>query len=1078
LSTATTYRACPACQARILHETVHCPNCGHDVSDLPWREGDPYVGVVLEGRYAIDGLLGIGGMGRVYRATQTSLGKPFAIKILHPHLTDDPDSRARFAAEAHNAASLNHPNVVSVVDYGRSKEGITYIVMEYVEGQTLEAIVHEQYPLPRERVMDLCLQILSALGEAHGLGILHRDLKPENIIVQQLRTHGEVLKVLDFGIAKLMEQNDARPGLTGRGMVCGTPEYMSPEQARGLTLDARSDLYAVGIILYQLLTGSLPFQADSPVDLLHMQIHQPPQPPHLVAGRAPDVLDDICLKAIAKERETRFSSAAEFRDALVGATPSVSAARTSCSSCGAPLSSTDRFCSSCGTPVTARPRAAPSGGARRRQTRLSHTALTAGGRERTAEMIVRAFPLPLAGRDPLIHAARGRFAEPANGLVTQILRGSPGSGRTRLVEEMLTLAEGAGWRTYFVGAEPSGAAPPLWPIRHVIAEVLGVDPITVTTQELGRASNLVGLAREALPGLAELFGLGGPVHGSEYAVRRRECFASVVQTLAAAGRGAPLVLAFDDVDLYDGASRQVVQRLARARAPSSVLVLATSSEQDLAWLNGPVLDISALDAESVRALVQEVVEAINPTSSLPAVLAERAPISPLRLELQLRLLAQGASLPARDDEAALVHARLALLEPMEHAIVEVGSVLGERFAESDLVHVLHALPEGITTPTLEGALQRLHAMGMLTLAGRGERSFAHRHVRDLVYASVSPARKQLLHRLAAHHALAAKLDITVQAMHLLKCGDPEVVEILVDAAERATRAFDDRKAINLLRAARRAFNARTSTASTPARRDHEITSRVVETLRFTGNAEDAVALAMQALAAGPDDDVAVDLSRSLARALAALGRPAEALPHFQAALAGFIATGQREEILTTYAELGQAYARSGDPTRGVAELTEGLDLMTFGEGPRADVGVSMWRYLLSLVDLEFARGNLREARTWCEHAIFQAELRREELGVLRTHARMADMLRALDQGTLAESHLGRALDESRYLGDRLTTAELLLSRGDLRLRRGHVAEARHCYDEAERLALVVDWRDGLARAHDALARMDAASHRA
>jgi serine/threonine-protein kinase len=508
-----------------------------------------------------------------------------------------------------------------------------------------------------------------------------------------------------------------------------------------------------------------------------------------------------------------------------------------------------------------------------------------------------------------------------------------------------------------------------------------------------------------------------------------------------------------------------------------VLVLATSAEQDLAWLNGPVLDIPALDADDVRALVQEVVATVNPTSTLPATLAERAPISPLRLELQLRLLAHGAPLPPRDDEAGLVHARLALLEPVEHAVVEIGSVLGERFSESDLVHVLHALPEGIVTSALEAALQHLHAMGMLIIAGRGERSFAHRHVRDLVYGTLSAPRRQLLHRLAAHHTLAAKLDLTVQAMHLLKCGDPEVVEILVDAAERATRAFDDRKAVNLLRAARRAFSARAAASrGANARRDHEITSRVVETLRFTGNAEDAVALASEALAAHPDDDLVVALERSLARALAVLGRPQDAVPHFQAALAGYIAAGHREDILTTYAELGQAYARSGDPSRGVAELTEGLDLVTFGEGPRAEVGVSMWRYLLALADLEFARGNLREARTWGEHAVFQAELRREELGILRTHARMADILRALTQGALAENHLGRALEEARYLGDRLTTAELLLARGDLRLRRGHLAEARHCYDEAERLALVVDWRDGLARAHDSLARTDRQSH--
>src|SRR5690606_16812062 len=136
---------------------------------------------------------GIGAMGRVYRAEQAALRKPFAIKILSPQLTNDPDSQARFANEAHNAASLNHPNVVSVVDYGRTRDGITYLVMEYIEGRSLEQIIYDEFPLARERIADLTLQILAALTEAHGLGILHRDLKPENILIQSLRTRGELL---------------------------------------------------------------------------------------------------------------------------------------------------------------------------------------------------------------------------------------------------------------------------------------------------------------------------------------------------------------------------------------------------------------------------------------------------------------------------------------------------------------------------------------------------------------------------------------------------------------------------------------------------------------------------------------------------------------------------------------------------------------------------------------------------------------------------------------------------------------------------------------------------------------------
>jgi serine/threonine protein kinase len=237
------HKICPQCDARVLGEHRFCPSCGSDLTAVAAHDGDPYVGVVIEDRYRIEELLGIGAMGRVYRAEQTTLRKPFAIKILSPQLTNDPDSQVRFANEAHNCASLNHPNVVSVVDYGRTRDGITYLVMEYIEGRSLEQIIYDEFPLARERIGDLTLQILAALAEAHGLGILHRDLKPENILVQSLRTRGELLKVLDFGIAKLMDDAPnarARPGLTSQGVVCGTPEYMSPEQACGLNLDQRT----------------------------------------------------------------------------------------------------------------------------------------------------------------------------------------------------------------------------------------------------------------------------------------------------------------------------------------------------------------------------------------------------------------------------------------------------------------------------------------------------------------------------------------------------------------------------------------------------------------------------------------------------------------------------------------------------------------------------------------------------------------------------------------------------------------------------------------------------------------------
>ncbi|MBL4688574.1 MAG: serine/threonine protein kinase, partial [Nannocystaceae bacterium] len=159
-------------------DALYCQGCGADIRSVEAAGDDPYLGLIIADKYRVEALIGVGAMGRVYKARQTTLGKPFAVKILAPHLMNDETSAARFAAEAHNCASLNHPNVVSVVDYGRTDEGVTYIAMEFIEGRSLEDLIAEQFPLSRERVVDLALQMLAALSEAHGLGILHRDLKP------------------------------------------------------------------------------------------------------------------------------------------------------------------------------------------------------------------------------------------------------------------------------------------------------------------------------------------------------------------------------------------------------------------------------------------------------------------------------------------------------------------------------------------------------------------------------------------------------------------------------------------------------------------------------------------------------------------------------------------------------------------------------------------------------------------------------------------------------------------------------------------------------------------------------------
>ncbi|MBX7101441.1 MAG: serine/threonine protein kinase [Myxococcaceae bacterium] len=265
-------------------------------------------------------MIGEGGMGKVYKATQLMLDKPVVLKVLRQALLSDERTVARFQREAKAASRLNHPNSISILDYGQGEDGALYIAMEYVAGKDLHHILSREWPLPEARVARIVGQVLSALSDAHGAGVIHRDLKPENIMVEQRRGEPDFVKVLDFGIAKIMDTpaGDEGPALTRAGFVCGTPEYMSPEQARGAALDHRSDLYAVGVILYQLVSGLLPFDSDSAVGFATKHLtEQPPLP----SRRRPDAkispaMERLVMKALSKNPADRPQTAEQFRAEL------------------------------------------------------------------------------------------------------------------------------------------------------------------------------------------------------------------------------------------------------------------------------------------------------------------------------------------------------------------------------------------------------------------------------------------------------------------------------------------------------------------------------------------------------------------------------------------------------------------------------------------------------------------------------------------------------------------------------------------------------------------------------------------
>jgi eukaryotic-like serine/threonine-protein kinase len=315
---------CPACGRESAFGARFCAACGFrfgqgegeaaDARDV----ADPLIDRVIADRYRIVELIGRGGMGVVYRVEHTRIGKQMAMKLLHGELARDKEVIRRFRREAEAVSKLDHANTVQVFDFGRS-EGMTYLIMELLSGKDLGTILAADGSMPFARMAAIAVQICGSVQQAHERGIVHRDIKPENVRILSDRSEPDFVKVLDFGLAKLRESEEqSRASITREGFLVGTPYYMAPEHIRGDSVDARSDVYALGALMYKALTGVPPFWATSPVAVLTKHLHDPIVPPSV---RAPnkavaEAADRIIVRTLQKDPADRFQSMRELREAL------------------------------------------------------------------------------------------------------------------------------------------------------------------------------------------------------------------------------------------------------------------------------------------------------------------------------------------------------------------------------------------------------------------------------------------------------------------------------------------------------------------------------------------------------------------------------------------------------------------------------------------------------------------------------------------------------------------------------------------------------------------------------------------
>jgi serine/threonine protein kinase len=760
---------CPACACECTDTHSYCVACGTELAPASRSREDALVGVTLPGGYRVTHLLGVGGMGRVYRAEQVALGRTVAVKVVHPHLAHDDLAVGRFLTEARAASRLSHPNCVAIFDFGRTVDGHPYIVMEYLRGRDLARVVQSEGPLPLRRIVDVLRQTLAALDEAHALGVVHRDLKPDNIVLEPLRSGLDCVKVVDFGLAKLISGGEpvtaGGASVSRPGLVCGTPEYMSPEQALGDELDGRSDLYSVGTILFELLTGALPFEAHTLGGTLLLHLTQPaPDPREVAPDRAiPAPFAELVLRSLAKSRNDRLQSAGAFAEALENALLAsdgrqvvVSAPTTAirCASCGRLSPIGQKFCGECGISIPGK-RASPA---------------------LTSSVPAHRFQLPLLARDEVISWLEVRSREASSMPAAAHLVGETGMGKTRLIVEMLSRWSARGDRVVSVGPDPGWAKIGDYAVRAAIRKLAELPDTGVAAVEWASANHL------ARRGLGALFGPDGPPLA---AAERRAALAEALRWALerAAERAGParVVLAVDDLDFVDGTSRNAFADVLAEPPPVPALLMVaymprtrpvSDPVQGEAWRLAPLPYVSFAGRLPSRVAVWDV------------------HLAPLHVE-QLMAWSVETTEPPPDRLADLVARRIERLSPYARHLLHALAVWGDGASLETMRSIL---------PTTVDATSALKALERARIASVGDEGICITHplLRRVVFSTIPAGRKRELFARAAELRLDPEIEIRAkQAMH--GGGALEALALLDALSVRRTAHGDMEGSVSALR---------------------------------------------------------------------------------------------------------------------------------------------------------------------------------------------------------------------------------------------------------------------------------------
>jgi serine/threonine-protein kinase len=999
------------------------------------------VGRVLGDKFKLTACIGIGGSGAVYKADQMALGRTVAVKILNEELCADPRMITRFRGEAMSASRLNHPNCVSIIDYGQSPDGLLYLAMEYVKGPTLTQLLVNESPLGVERVLDLMSQSLAGIEEAHLAGVVHADLKADNIIVDQRRANIDQVKIVDFGIARLVTGVRERDPNEERS-ISGTPEYMAPEVISGAPPSFASDIYAVGIILYELLADKTPFFAGATTEILtnHLKAHPSPLAPH--RDGVPKELDQVIAKALAKHPADRYTSAADMREALIGIRARMRhvVVGDKCESCGATCAPGFKFCPECGAP----------------RVRISKTFEIPTNQAMLSDVL----PLPFTGRarevDTLLaHGRREPGSE--NGL---LVVGPEGAGRSTFLRHAYGPLISEGRVIYQAVPDPSGLAAPFYPIRSLIAALLQLPPVS-SELEMRDAVMALGLNERDVPGISQLFGHPTTLLELEPPVRRREIVWSALRALERAATKGPMVVVCEDIDRFDHPSLEILRRATEANELAlPPIIMTTQHELAAQWPPSvPRLEIGALESADLQAIASLLGK--SGVRGLPSAqtLFETTRAYPGHLEHVVRYLLEGGK--AEDTKVSLpdlIAARLSMLPQSTRDVLQAAAVLGIE-PQQDL---LRAMMPG---DQLEPGLTDAEIHGLVGHDPSGELLFTSRLVREIVYDATPADVRRSLHASAATAVETMTQDIGLLGHHHDLAGHAkDAIDLLRAGGDHAAEQLDDAGAGN--------YYYRALVAVRQAMQSGEIEDgaelqfvqlsvKLADVLRTRGE----TALARGILSEARDWSSAPLLVAMIDRASSAIalseGDMEGAITSLRRGVGRAIGSGDMNLVCELYLDLSQALLRAGDADTANRELVECVDLATLGEGFTATDGPqSFWRVLRAQAQMVDTAGDSYRALRLAEAALFHAQRVRSRLGAARVQQLLAALCDKAGLGGKAERYRQAAITEMRSLGDRRATAELLLS--DTPARAALVMTTR--LQDAMQLTKEIGWSEGHERA--------------